>query len=1448
MQSHNKNSIDLLETEETNTLQQHMRSALRLDFALRASDRDYCNNLFAPHRVLSGQGVGTDHPIQAVYQRWAQRANHGFMKNHHPVIDIGGNPLHALPVVSVIDRNYHLCSLPDARDSARLTAAAASVKMRSYHNREFITAANRLAHGMRSDYCCPDGFENCGVYAPFAVANMVHDLSLADLAKGMNNHRTHTVQMFMILPPEALSVPKWTNTEHRYFYETRWERTNDDHKTKRNMKALFPFNNNAKLTAEQLLAKKQKYSGSKPDAITDSLWKNNQYAFSDSNGTYRKRITVGFVGEEGDLSFQYDHDYQTVMSYLTVGGFETPYGFNILIEKRKHWGPLFQIVITRTSNAGAIRYMIPPGCSNIVMVPDLYKMAQRQFHDCDSISYIYADAQKTRDLYLYGTSRDARYKSFEGLKAYARGEMRSLLFNNQVIEKQWNMTIDEFDRFCATIWVMIRLYDKRTYHFISKCNEQVDSLGNEGFFTDFFIKISEMFHNLLDHEGAKGTHKNRDVLLEGKSKKQIANCYFQFMSEIQICNSFEETGEFEEFDFTLLPVFDEEEGLNITTPKVESINSNPTASAPYLEDPIWNQIGIHPIAPKGEREKAFELYKATDHHGALLTEMRQNIPKLPDGGLKKVVQSAFDVIEKMPTPDLCLDRTVILEGWPGAGKTNRITTLILPKIEMINPEAKILIVVPTSELASEYRTSTSRYASVIVKTIHMAISSADQNDYDYIIVDEAFTQPISLLNLYDNQKKTAKRIWVGDRNQIGHIDFTGCNIWYGSVPLSVFADYYPTEQLKISFRCPQDVVSLPLMQKFYPGMSTKSIKRDSIRCHAGNAEPLGQLVAFTNNVADAYSSMHAGKNGEGPRVTTVHRVQGKTFSTVTLIYSGSHAEKELIKKSPAHLIVGLTRHTNNLIIHNLDPKEPLASLMSADFQIQKAADDVGFEPLANEPAEKFSLKTPVVSEIPYQPVLSCTDLVMTTLQKIYPGAPMPEFQRVVTNQIVHQGGPCTGVIRPENLMDDVTESKNKNLVYKFVDSQRVKITKSTDNRAALNGAIKRMSSKVKNDGLFKFQSASRAYKIVHENFDIKEDHQLRDSCFIDLLSKMESRGTRSEDIIDFSNLRKQGVKKITSFLKSQQKPQLSGNVLEKDKVGQPITAHSKTLNLLFGTYCRVLGAQLTNNSKGSCFFVNGRSDKEILSLLETYCKGPEYFEADWTSMDTAHNDMILEVYTRLLKSVGCPGWIIQEIANISEKRTISDALYSITHEYKQDSGAAWTIDKNTLLNIVVMLQLVKGDRMKCFFKGDDLLVNGWNLSYNESKARYFKQANNFILKPKASLSGEFVSFLVNKNGASVNYPRLAAKILSRDYTDKCDYLNYQKAVEPMIRDLTIENVIKFSRVNETHHRINHEKIENIISWIKLFCNSEIKFEALTRTLSIQKTYDLTQGVSNVINV
>lgn len=1350
------------EQQDNAYLNRLYRHGLKVRVALDPEHFQLLQDAYSPMIIIPGnqQPPSGSHQLAAAHQSIAAAALAKFVEHHDSFIEIGPNAA-SFARYAIGKYNPHACTLRSARDQGRHLSSAMSNEVRGYrpnHEQILDIQSGGISHRQMYEHiqCLASGIPT----ETFCLNGWQNCTAQAEVA--ISNHSLYDISFL------DLAVGMRNHGTHR-------------------IKAFIHF---------------------PTEAMDVDRWTSYEKGY---HFRYNRKTGKIVFGWNGDTAFSYEHDYKTWMSYLTTGGFSTPFGFNVIIEKVAFHGSQFELNIHRATASGVFTFTIPNALCDLIKIPNFRHIAasgfcKSKFDPADLSNYIITDGPKVRKLLDFINARAEKGFSLDVVKAYARTLVSEIRLGSRTVEQRWHCTASEFSDVCVAVYILSAYQRRLDSHIVNASFAHMDKIGaGRTLLGDLYHWACATFSFLHYHAV--------DCIAAENTTNIFHRCTLSFFEDYDRHDKFKDCGFNEQVFFGY---------NNETLPNEEPTQAQiieDQQDIPSSDDPLENvtpEWALKFNKPVNVNPAIGPVYLAEEQHNILVQECAEGAENTDIGPLKAALLSAHAILSRNKPDRLYLENMFALTGVPGGAKTSTIIHEIIP-VTIVN--GPVLVLCPTRALADKYNEFIKKPSMAL--TIHTGLRELKKH-WELVIIEEAFTLPIAYVNYVASKAQT---LLVGDPKQIQHVDFSG--LWRGTTMLEKLLPAIPRHHINCTRRCPQDIAALPIIRAAYPGITSASSKTSSIQyVNDSFTHDTAINVCFTQlqkSQIQAFSHRNA---------FTVHECQGQTFESVILHFSGTYAEEELVRKSPNHLIVGLTRHTNQLFIRD-SSNGVLSTFINDRVPLSTNADcsDIDLNALDTAPLPKsVVMEETAPSNAPYSFCKSEVGTASLILDKYYP-ATAPKEQISVTSTDLPVGGDAKGVIRLAALGDEESYESKPHKVYRFKAPQRVMVTKGHQSHLLLRTNLERLTHSTKNlqDNICQ-PLADELFAKVESHFNWNLPNNAHHQCFLEAIEKMAERGHDITKLKEINGWTDQSANLVKSFLKAQQKPMLGKDPLEADKAGQGISAWDKTLNLIMAPWTRLLEQVLVNQSLGTVRILSQMSDTQVMAILESdRVEGERYIDNDWTKFDSNQNNLTREILRRALLRIGTPPVILDYFLNQLKKRRICAAQSSLVVNDKKDSGAPHTLIDNCLFNLAICLDVMQYFD-KLYIKGDDSLARGPNVSFNLDRLNHYNKKCGFQFKPNSSAVGQFVSFLVSPRGVALDLARITAKVTSRAYTNKEDYDNYAKALAGTLKPINVDTGCNMCVVNSLYHHQNTRvtpDFDVLLSFLLRFSRSEIPFSELT---------------------
>nr|UVJ47930.1 nonstructural polyprotein [Vector p47832/deltaIns1+2] len=581
-------------------------------------------------------------------------------------------------------------------------------------------------------------------------------------------------------------------------------------------------------------------------------------------------------------------------------------------------------------------------------------------------------------------------------------------------------------------------------------------------------------------------------------------------------------------------------------------------------------------------------------------------------------------------------------GVPGSGKSRSIQQGDVD-----------VVVVPTRELRNSWRRR-----GFAAFTPHTA---ARVTTGRRVVIDEAPSLPPHLLLLH--MQRASSVHLLGDPNQIPAIDFEHA----GLVP-AIRPELAPTSWWHVTHRCPADVCEL--IRGAYPKIQTTS---RVLRSLFWNEPAIGQKLVFTQAAKAA-----------NPGAITVHEAQGATFTETTIIATAD--ARGLIQSSRAHAIVALTRHTEKCVI--LDAPGLLREVGISDVIVNNfflAGGEVGHH-------------RPSVIPRGYP------DQNLATLQAFPPSCQISAYHQLA-EELGHRPAPVAAVLPPcpeleQGLLympQELTVSDSV-LVFELTDIVHCRMAAPSQRKAVLSTLVGRYGRRTK------------LYEAAHS--DVRESLarfiptigpvQATTCELYELVEAMVEKGQDGSAVLEL-DLCNRDVSRITFFQKDCNKF-TTGETIAHGKVGQGISAWSKTFCALFGPWFRAIEKEILALLPPNIFYGDAY-EESVFAAAVSGAGSSMVFENDFSEFDSTQNNFSLGLECVVMEECGMPQWLIRLYHLVRSAWILQAPKESLKGFWKKHSGEPGTLLWNTVWNMAIIAHCYEfRDFRVAAFKGDDSVV------------------------------------------------------------------------------------------------------------------------------------------------
>nr|FAA04032.1 TPA: ORF1 protein [Spalax hepevirus] len=661
-------------------------------------------------------------------------------------------------------------------------------------------------------------------------------------------------------------------------------------------------------------------------------------------------------------------------------------------------------------------------------------------------------------------------------------------------------------------------------------------------------------------------------------------------------------------------------------------------------------------------------------------------------------------------------------GPPGSGKSKGIRR-----------EDCDVVICPTKQLRQEWQRR-----GFVAYTQHKGLKQAVDKR---LIIDEAPSLPRHLLLYYLSVARSSHLL--GDPLQIPALDFSRREVQPALVDACPLV---PTDHLLLTHRCPRDVTAW--LRLFYPGIRTSSLVQRSVFF---NNQQIGQLIVFTQAAKAA-----------NPGAITVHEAQGSTFRNVTVLATAD--ARGLVTMSQNHCIVALTRHTD--VCHIVD-EAGLFKEIGLPSAFEQLTNISGVLPEPSVPGGATQTYKPDASAAASVPLPNgCQHAASAFLAEALGHRPL-EVGAILP--------PCPQLEQGQLYMSRDLTPKDRMVVVRLSDTVHCRMAAPSDRRAVLSTLVGRYG-RMTSTSSQPVENVRRALLKWIPYFEPSSPTTL------ELAELVQSKLGKSQDGTDVLELDlwDKDCTRITFFQKDCNKFTVD-EVVNHGKVGQGISAWSKTCCALFGVWFRAMEKVIVKNLPDNVFY-GDVYDLADFDKAVSVASG-KVFENDFSEFDSTQNNLSLSLECMLMREFGMPEWMVNLYWILRESWVLQAPQESLAGRWKKHSGEPGTLLFNTVWNMAVLAYCYEfSESAVLAFKGDDSVVVAQSYAYARTGADLISSCG-LKLKTNFSDYGTFAGYFVCPGlGVLPDVVRFYGRLSEKNWNNKfsrCEEL--QDAISDFLR-------------------------------------------------------------------
>lgn len=1135
---------------------------------------------------------------------------------------------------------------------------------------------------------------------------------------------------------------------------------------------------------------------------------------SNNNNLTGVDIIMGYLREDGseDPSHLYTHDGDLIM-YLTnpiLRGKDFGYDFDLNIEIKEEAGMWKRFLIHKTTFAGTVRTILPTGLEDKKLLPKpkeffkhnfnakalMKRIGKLEFMDKDK--YILVDSAKFEGLLSYITSREDSDITNAKILQYMRGQMETIYIAHKAVMPKWPITYEEMVQ-TAMHALFIAIRNKRQF------------IEYEG------KMINKMTKEIKDRPW--------DRLIESFKDSIAAN----FDSDSFISELFQNKilkGKLLDFDYNTI----NDRMIRISTlgHKDSDIGK---VDRHYSQDPYY-KYSVDNKCQYEESIKAIEIMDGTTKGDYIDIDIGQDEYDRYKNSLNEFLNEnnfndkmalyllAKDTLNNLPDKlnKFNTSRVSLITGPPGSGKTTKFIK------DYKNKEC--LYISQTNEQCTDMEERLIKTnGNIKCMTFQKAlVHLLKGNDYANIVVDEAFMRPLIYYALILQVSK-CNLVLLGDPKQINYIDFDGIN-FESEQELSKYVKNFDTYHIGTTKRCPKDIADI--LNKFF-GYTIKSI---SSVLKSITFKELSEFQNFKNfrSVKVITFSQKTKKwlnHNANVDASTIHEVQGKTFSDVVIVLNDN--DQELLK-SQAHQVVMISRHTKSCVVYATEKGKNFIDIGETpmDTHLEMFAK---FIPIDNElfnPEFKIANDDKVMED---QPMKAADIVDIVTVEKV--------LQNVVEVCDIGNGDVLPTLLQMKEYVVDKELKVNPTCLNKcetkikgvrLATKNWAKVTFPKNHAQGLQTLLDRYgrgSKIVKMDrNAIKFANEI-VNNFISKSFKVKKPKINKSKLtfhFFDTLKSMQKKN--SMDLINDEFTKR--TFRISHYMKGQNKVWLKDHkVCGEIKAGQGISNVNKNINLCFSVLFRSIMDTLkdANQIKDHIYIANGQDDNEYGNAVMHELRGIDFDKkkkavCDISEQDTGYNNFVLFLELLFMRKIGIDEDVIRSYKSVRESyQIICPTVFSMWCENMQTSGQAGTLTGNTLNNLIITSYLIE-TKNPAFIgvKGDDYVCIADDIKLNEDKVKLLSMVTDQKLKFDLVEIPDFIGYYVTPKGLIPILPKLVMKAISKIIPEEKLFYEYQKNLVQLLgRAMDSDSMKRYTiAINAIVSKVKFNEMEILYDFIQNF--------------------------------
>lgn len=662
-----------------------------------------------------------------------------------------------------------------------------------------------------------------------------------------------------------------------------------------------------------------------------------------------------------------------------------------------------------------------------------------------------------------------------------------------------------------------------------------------------------------------------------------------------------------------------------------------------------------------------------------------------------------------------------------------------------------------------------------------------------IVVDECSQFFVEYLGLLHITFPNSKIVILGDIHQIPPFTADGTRG-------TLFSSIGVNNNIWETYAIPHDIVEI-LNRKYNFHMIPKGGASCGLLSVSGNPS-LRQVPDFFKKIKFICFNQSTAQDLKAKKfnASTITTYTGSRSHTVVFYVDGASVQSQLLSR-PEYVYTALTRATNQLVLYGSDSRmiEQYFAIDGHNIRTFEEINEIRLKSemyLTNPETENGVIKVETMKEdIVTTPVSA--DVALDIVTKVAQPANATDVHiNVAPNELPTVTG---GVMR--TTLDAVLSPNKGQLVYKLAPNN------SLVKQQLSNNTLQTLQTLAVRYGQQKIKLTPRDLRVTSSELAKGLSMMLtgRPDCYGYILHNLAQRRNElpyhyKEYLISLS--KKMGIngggiaaeisrefnefdEALEFFNKFQNKHDAKAGFDQSAKVGQGVSATSKTFNILYNAYSRFILtvcrdiARLNNRKIVLATFDDEETLSAEVAAVVGSCINEENQDqfiwdlGDLSSADKNYSSANRPLQISMLEACGAPQHLQTFYHHFRDKWRMryqsTDGVTVLHGEGNQLTGCPATIQENTLHYGATHFAMKEYKDIQCVMvKGDDIAVLCRSSSYTV-KGLAVKKNTGTIVKEHLSPVGEFAGWVLLPEGLFPDVVRYALKFIGKRYRDRAHF-------------------------------------------------------------------------------